>query len=228
MNTLSKTTIILLEAALTTKFTIEDGFLPETSALPYLQAYSINSGYRHIYRQIRTTADFRCWCAAIHGVPLGTRVVWLAGHGEFDQGQGKTVEIEMPDDLKAGNRLTPRVIKRGLARCGKLNGIIVDSCGFGINPPRSWLPSNVQWALTFDRDVAMLNSIFLGFKTLDWLLDDDKGPPASGQVAMKRFLSGIKTDRTNEDRVDFAKMAQGMGTYFHWRDRDGWKTWKAV
>jgi len=230
MTPLSHTTVVLLESAWTPRFAIRNYHLPETSILSYLQGYATNSGWRLIHRQLRTASDLECWCQAIWGAQLGTRVVVIGGHGDPQDPDEQVIDLSLPDDVgvKDSNRITPAFMKQQLSRCGLINGVVVVACGWGLNPAATWLPdtNSVTWGLTFAEDVDLLLATFFGLKVFDWILDDPAGPPRCGEEAFSRFRSGVKTGREIVLRVDMTGLAKGLQARFCWRSEGRWHTWK--
>jgi hypothetical protein len=216
-------TIILLESSPAPPFTLRLGFLPETSMVPWLRAFSTYLDAPLITRQIRSREDLRCWCEALNGACLGCRVLWLSGHGQPSHEPTRVVDLSMPSYRRfpEGNRIPPDVVKREVERTGSLNGLIVDGCRFATNPPASWLPNNATWALAFDQDVEWLDSLFFCLKVVGWIFDDAHGPPPNGQVALRRYRSGLSTGRSRTPPTNYTELASGLGARFYWKDR-GW------
>jgi len=117
---LEGTTLVLLEAPWTSRFSIQAEFLPESSVEPFLQAFTRNWKARLITRQLSTVDDFHYWCAATGKAHFGTTVLWLAAHGEQIREKPFQAGLSLPPVKKKNVRLTPEVVKTGLARCGGL------------------------------------------------------------------------------------------------------------
>lgn len=226
MSSIKDLTIYAFEAAWTDTFKEEEGFLPQASILPYVRALSDNAGCAVIYRQIRTESDFKTWSKAIRNTKDGVRIVWIAGHGE---GKGEEYQIRMPDYRKTshGNRLTPATIQEWLGNAGCINGVIVDSCNFGINAPDSWVPKNVMWALAYRSSVNWTESIFFGIKTIEWLYERSRHPK-NGDEANTIFKRGLKTGgyQNKEDQFSLVEFGAALKAVFCYKKQGSpyWQT----
>lgn len=229
MSSLKDLTIFLFESAWADDFKETEDFLPQASVLPYVKALSENFGCNVVYRQIRTEDDFKTWAKAIKNSRSGTRVVWIAGHGTESKDGKKT--IRMPDykRTETGNQLYPETIKKWLEKSGKIDGIIIDSCGFGKNEAITWMPDNVKWGLAYRASVNWTESIFFGIKTLEWLYE---GPahPKNGKNAKEIFERGVLTGayRKKEDQFSLKEFAESLMVIFNYGIKGSpyWQTLK--
>ena len=216
MGSMKDLTIFVFEVPWTDKFKEEDGFLPQASILPYIQAVSQNSGCGVIYRQIRTGKDLKTWSRAMENCKVGKRLVWFAGHGEKEGGE---IQIRMPDYIKksTGNRIKPTLLRDCLSLAGGIDGLIVDSCNFGKNPPDKWMPKQAKWGLAYRSSVDWTESIFFGIKTVEWLYERSNHP-TSGSKAKDIFESGIKTGGYKLKKEKFSLVDFGASlkaSFFH-------------
>lgn len=233
MSSLKDVTIFVFEAAWTDTFKEEEGFLPQASILPYVQALAENSGCSVIYRQIRTPEDFRTWSKAIKNSQSGKRIVWIAGHGQKEGVEGKSnfqVQIRMPDYKKTnkGNRLVPKEILNWLRRSGAIDGLIVDSCNFGKNEPDKWIPHCTMWALAYRSSVNWTESVFFGIKTLEWLYERHQHPKNSLN-AKEIFEKGIMTGGYQRKDEQFSLLDFGMSlkASFYYK-KQGSRSWQCM
>jgi hypothetical protein len=235
MTSIKNLTIFTFEAAWTDTFKEEDGFLPQSSILPYVRALSENAGCDIIYRQIRTVDDFENWTEAIKNTKAGKRIVWIAGHGQEKGKEGKKgyeVQIRMPDYKRPskGNRLLPSNILNCLSKSGSIDGIIIDSCDFGKNEPANWIPNNVMWALAYRASVEWTESVFFGIKTIEWLYERSQHP-TNGLQARTIFERGIKTGgyKKKENQfslIDFGKTLKAI-FFYKTKGSQYWQTLKS-
>lgn len=217
MSSLKDVTIFVFEASWTDKFKEEEGFLPQASILPYVKALSENGGCNIIYRQIRTEEDLKTWTKAIKFSNSKKRIIWIAGHGIENK---NSFEIRMPDYKKTqqGQRLKPSTIKKALNSAGKIEGVIIDSCNFGNNSPKSWIPNNISWALAYRTPVNWSESVFFGIKTIEWLYERNNIPKNSNN-AKQIFESGVTTGgyKNKEDRFSLIDFANSLKASFYYR-----------
>lgn len=216
-------TVVLLQAPWTSQLKTEAEFLPEASVEPFLEAFTRNWRARLITRQLSTVEDFRYWCSSVGKAHLGTTLLWLAAHGEQVRQQPPRAVLTLPP-VKRAVRLTPEEIRAGLACCGPTNGVIVDSCFFGANEPKEWLPSNVSWALANLGRVDWTASLYFALRVVERLLDHKKGPPSSGAEAHRRFawwasrVGLLDAERITSQQGHGPRLAR-----FFWRDH-GWRS----
>ena len=203
-------TLFHLETSWTTGLMHRKGgdWAPNESVRPFLEMMCIQWGTNYVYRQVHSLDDLEAWSKAIALAHKSTRrFIWLSGHGggekafRFNRG---TKASECGEDE----------IFRAIFAAGRIEGLVVDSCGFGRRiETLGRIPGNAQWVLATVKDVDFMDSSFVFAKSIYWIAEE------SPSNFYRGFENGMQTDHEKKkSQVNFQKVVETMGVRLYFID----------